>query len=212
MKRQRGRGRKSNGGGGHHQHHNHNRNFESNGPDVKIRGSASHVYEKYQQLARDASSAGDRVAAESYLQHAEHYFRLMRSQQQHQQQNQQQHQQNQQHNPQAQNRPDDIGNRDYSAGGYANGRDEFDEAPEPIHTAQPQPVAAAASPLDVVDPEAVEAASGGDRGEERSGDEPRSRRRRRRRYEGGAPSGAGDLGAEAAEAGESPTFDRASSN
>ncbi|MEJ2623197.1 MAG: DUF4167 domain-containing protein [Pseudolabrys sp.] len=51
--------------------------FESNGPDVKIRGTASHIAEKYIQLARDAQSSGDPVAAENYYQHAEHYFRLI---------------------------------------------------------------------------------------------------------------------------------------
>jgi hypothetical protein len=63
----------SSGGGGS----GGNRTFDSNGPEVKIRGSASHVYEKYLQLARDANSAGDRVAAENYLQHAEHYYRIL---------------------------------------------------------------------------------------------------------------------------------------
>jgi hypothetical protein len=62
-----------NGGGGF----NPNRTYDSNGPEVKIRGSASHVYEKYLQLARDANSTGDRVTAENYLQHAEHYYRIM---------------------------------------------------------------------------------------------------------------------------------------
>jgi hypothetical protein len=51
--------------------------FESNGPDIKIRGTASHVAEKYVQLARDARSSSDPVAAENYYQHAEHYFRLI---------------------------------------------------------------------------------------------------------------------------------------
>src|SRR6187399_2530297 len=51
--------------------------YESNGPDIKIRGTASHVAEKYVQLARDARSSGDPVAAENYYQHAEHYFRLI---------------------------------------------------------------------------------------------------------------------------------------
>ncbi len=51
--------------------------YESNGPDVKIRGTASHVAEKYLQLARDAQSSGDPIAAENYYQHAEHYFRLI---------------------------------------------------------------------------------------------------------------------------------------
>lgn len=58
------------------------RSYESNGPDVKVRGTAHHVAEKYLQLARDAQSSGDPVAAESYLQHAEHYFRLIASAQQ----------------------------------------------------------------------------------------------------------------------------------
>ena len=55
------------------------RTFDSSGPDVKIRGTAAHIYEKYQALARDANASGDRVGAESYLQHAEHYFRLLNS-------------------------------------------------------------------------------------------------------------------------------------
>ena len=53
------------------------RNYESNGPDVKIRGTAAHIAEKYMSLARDALSSGDIVAAESYLQHAEHYNRII---------------------------------------------------------------------------------------------------------------------------------------
>ena len=65
------------------------------GPEIKIRGSAAHVYEKYLQLARDANSAGDRVMAENYLQHAEHYYRMMAAAQAQQQQYQaQQGQQN----------------------------------------------------------------------------------------------------------------------
>ena len=51
--------------------------MEFSGPEAKIRGSASHVYEKYLQLARDANSSGDRIIAENYLQHAEHYYRIM---------------------------------------------------------------------------------------------------------------------------------------
>jgi hypothetical protein len=53
------------------------RSYESNGPDVKIRGSAQQIAEKYSTLARDAQSAGDRVMAENYLQHAEHYNRII---------------------------------------------------------------------------------------------------------------------------------------
>lgn len=65
------------------------RSFESNGGDVKIRGTAAHVAEKYVQLARDAQAAGDRVAGEHYLQHAEHYFRIVAAAQAQQQQQQQ---------------------------------------------------------------------------------------------------------------------------
>ncbi|HEX6858609.1 MAG TPA: DUF4167 domain-containing protein [Caulobacteraceae bacterium] len=80
MKRQRGRNR--GGGGGGKPQHNANRAFESNGPEgVKVRGAAQTVFERYQQLARDASSSGDRVLAENYLQHAEHYFRTLRAMQ-----------------------------------------------------------------------------------------------------------------------------------
>lgn len=78
-KRMRGRPN-SNGGGANRKGPNPlTRSYESNGPDVKIRGNAHHVAEKYLQLARDAQSSGDPVAAESYLQHAEHYFRLIAS-------------------------------------------------------------------------------------------------------------------------------------
>ena len=62
------------------------RSYESNGPDVKIRGNAHHVAEKYLQLARDAHTSSDPVAAENYLQHAEHYFRLIAAAQAAQQQ------------------------------------------------------------------------------------------------------------------------------
>lgn len=68
-----GGGSSGNNGGGF----NPNRTYDSSGPEVKIRGSASHVYEKYLQLARDANSGGDRIMAENYLQHAEHYYRIM---------------------------------------------------------------------------------------------------------------------------------------
>lgn len=72
----RGRNQRRRPGGG-----NPNRALDSNGPDVRIRGTANQIYDKYLALARDASSSGDRVKAESYLQHAEHYFRLIRSMQ-----------------------------------------------------------------------------------------------------------------------------------
>ena len=56
---------------------NRNHVFDSNGPDLRIRGTSQQLFEKYLQLGRDATSGGDRVMAESYFQHAEHYFRIL---------------------------------------------------------------------------------------------------------------------------------------
>jgi len=91
QQKQRSRGRSSNGGSGSNTSHSHNvnnnsnrkgqnpltRTYDSSGPDVKIRGTAQNIAEKYMTLARDATSAGDRVMAENYLQHAEHYNRII---------------------------------------------------------------------------------------------------------------------------------------
>lgn len=66
-------GHRRGGGGGN----NRMQVFDSNGPEVRIRGTAFQIFEKYQALAKDAASMGDRVLAESYLQHAEHYQRII---------------------------------------------------------------------------------------------------------------------------------------
>lgn len=80
MKRQRGRNRKPGGNSGNANSANPNRSWDSQGPEnIKVRGNAQTVYERYQQLARDAGASGDRVLAENYLQHAEHYFRVLRA-------------------------------------------------------------------------------------------------------------------------------------
>ena len=77
------RGRNSGGGGGGGGGGNkggkpqRNQTYDSNGPEVRVRGNAHQIFEKYQVLAREAASAGDRIAAESYYQHAEHYLRLI---------------------------------------------------------------------------------------------------------------------------------------
>lgn len=60
-----------------------NTTFDSSGPEIRVRGNAHQVLEKYLGLARDASAQGDRISAENYYQHAEHYFRLINSQNQH---------------------------------------------------------------------------------------------------------------------------------
>lgn len=88
MKRMRGRNHRPNGGGGgnngggfRNQQNgiplNRNHVFDSSGPEMRVRGTAQQLYEKYQQLARDSFSNGDRVTGEAYYQHAEHYFRII---------------------------------------------------------------------------------------------------------------------------------------
>ena len=54
-----------------------NRVFDSAGPEGKVRGTPQQIVEKYSQLARDAQLSGDRVAAESFMQHSEHYSRML---------------------------------------------------------------------------------------------------------------------------------------
>jgi hypothetical protein len=89
------RGGGGGGGGGGPRPPHRSQTFDSNGPNVKIRGNAYQVYERYLSLAREAQSSGDPVSAENFYQHAEHYFRVMNAngeafrQQQQQQQPQQ---------------------------------------------------------------------------------------------------------------------------
>lgn len=97
MKRSRGRNRRP-GGNQQNAFNNPNRHFESVGPDVKIRGSAQQVLEKYQQYARDAHTSGDRILSEAYFQYAEHYQRIVAKQ------NEARMQQGGQHQGQNQNR------------------------------------------------------------------------------------------------------------
>lgn len=96
IKRMRGRGPRTGGGGGSPMRHhgggiplNRNHSFDSIGPDMRLRGTAQQLFEKYLQLGRDATSGGDRVMAESYFQHAEHYFRIINAMNQAAQQAQQ---------------------------------------------------------------------------------------------------------------------------
>lgn len=103
--------------------------YESNGPDIKIRGTASHIAEKYLQLARDARSSGDPVAAENYYQHAEHYFRLIAAAQEQFRQNQPQQQQ-----PRSDESTGEEGEEDVD--GFASG---FGQEPGFVPVQQPQP-------------------------------------------------------------------------
>jgi hypothetical protein len=137
MKRMRGRthrsgggggGSNSGGGGGAPRHYNGNiplnRNhvFDSSGPDLRVRGTAQQLFEKYLQLGRDATGSGDRVMAESYFQHAEHYFRILNAINQASQQSQpQQHYQGGQNGQTPQNQQQQP-NPGGHAGGQYNGQ------------------------------------------------------------------------------------------
>ena len=136
QKRMRGRGN------GHRKSQNPlTRVYESNGPDVKIRGTASHIAEKYIQLARDAQGSGDPVGAENYYQHAEHYFRLIAAaQEQFRQQNPYYNQQQNQQPGQGGGVPQGAADADFDDG-EDEGQPFISEpgyAPQPPQ-AQPQP-------------------------------------------------------------------------
>ncbi len=130
QKRMRGRG-------GHRKSQNPmTRVYELNGPDVKIRGTASHIAEKYIQLARDSQSSGDPVAAENYYQHAEHYFRLIAAaQEQFRQQNPYYNQQQQPQSGSQQNGDDNFDGDDDEAQPFM-GQNEPSFVPR---ESQPQP-------------------------------------------------------------------------
>jgi hypothetical protein len=129
-----GQNKRMRGRNSHRKSHNPMaRVYESNGPDVKIRGNPSHIAEKYVQLARDAHTSGDPVAAENYYQHAEHYFRLIAAAQE----------QFRQNNPQSY-RPDSD-QRDSREETFEDSGDEEGQQPrlasgdEPYGTREPQP-------------------------------------------------------------------------
>jgi hypothetical protein len=129
----RGRNNNHNNNNNRRNHNPLTRVYESNGPDVKIRGTANHVAEKYLQLARDAQSSGDPVSSENYFQHAEHYFRLIAAAQE----------QFRQNNPNYQPRPEGGGEQ-FSQRNDENDEDGDDTQPSfgsdaPFGTREPQP-------------------------------------------------------------------------
>ena len=86
-----------------------NRVFDSSGPEGKVRGTPQQIIDKYNQLTRDAQVSNDRVAAENFQQHAEHYTRMLAEAMREQQERQERQQQNQQNQPR---RHDDSGGQD----------------------------------------------------------------------------------------------------
>lgn len=184
----RSRGRNNNGG---RKHVNPlSRNFESNGPDVKVRGNAAHIAEKYLQLARDAQSSGDSVMAENYLQHAEHYFRIVAAAQ-----------------PQQNQRDQSQANEDDYDDDFPPMNDRF-ASPEPRQPyQQPAPQPEVSQPAGQPEGEAPEAApqpvavEGESQPVQAEGEGGRRRERRpRRRSRGAGEGGAGEAGGDPASA------------
>jgi len=133
--KQRMRNRNNGQHGGRRSQNPMTRVYDSNGPDIKIRGTAAHIAEKYLQLARDSQSSGDPVAAENYYQHAEHYFRMIAAAQEQFRQNMPQQQQPRvEHDP----RDDgDDGEESFSSFGAEPGY--VAREPQPSYQAREQP-------------------------------------------------------------------------
>lgn len=198
----RSRGRNNNGG---RKHTNPlSRNYESNGPDGKVRGNAAHVAEKYLQLARDAQSSGDSVMAENFLQHAEHYFRIVASAQQ----------QNQPRDQVGQSQQDNSDDDD----DFTPINDRF-ASPEPVNRNppqqnppqqnQPQQDNQPAAGGDAAEAGATAEASGSDgEGQSADGEGPRRRDRRGRRRRGAGEQGGAEQSADGPqpEVGDLPAF------
>ena len=149
------------------------RNYESNGPDVKVRGNAAHIAEKYTQLARDAQSSGDSVMAENYLQHAEHYYRIVMAAQPQPLRPDGGQDAEDDYDP-----DDDIGNRFASRSperAQHQQQSEPDSQPQPASARQPETAEGETAAGEASEPEDGQPA-------EASGEEaPRKRRQRRRR-------------------------------
>ncbi|MCA0256316.1 MAG: DUF4167 domain-containing protein [Proteobacteria bacterium] len=205
----RGRGRGSNNNNNNNNNNGNNNNFnrkgqnpltrtyDSSGPDIKIRGTAQHIAEKYAALARDAQSSGDRVMAENYLQHAEHYNRIIAAAQAQMQERFQREDRNDANDRDGYDRDDDNGD---------NGM-EGDGPVQPVVVQQPAPqrpapvVIDGTGPQPVIDELPVEvvaaeegasAGAGRDRNQarrSRGGQRPRRAPRTREGGEGGEGAG-----------------------
>ncbi|WP_332350784.1 DUF4167 domain-containing protein [Asaia spathodeae] len=118
MKRMRSRYHRPSGGGSRQSNGqtplNRNHVFDSNGPDMRVRGTAQQLFEKYLQLGRDATGTGDRILAEAYFQHAEHYFRILNAMTQAAQQSQMERQERHQQRARSQQEQDDRRQSDES--------------------------------------------------------------------------------------------------
>jgi hypothetical protein len=206
----RGRGRNNNNNNNNNNNHNNHRKggnpltrtYDSSGPDVKIRGTAQHIAEKYSALARDAQSAGDRVMAENYLQHAEHYNRIIAAAQA----------QMQERFPRD-DRSDNADRGDFNdRDGYDRDQDEIDstavDEPAPVAAAAEQPVVDGSGPQPVIEGTPAEVAL--DEDAPAAGRAPRRRNaarpRRPRRGEGQAAEGDG----EQPSGGDAPALEAAS--
>jgi hypothetical protein len=174
MKRQRGRSRRSSGG-----NNNPNRHFESNGPDVKIRGSAQQVLDKYLQYARDAQTAGDRVMSEAYFQHAEHYQRLLSAMQANQKPRRER------DSDRDDSEGDDDNERSEAADKADSKSDGGEREDKPARRSRRKDDTSGNDPLKVIDGEGAEASGDDEAGDAGADDKPKRRRSYKKRTKDG---------------------------
>ena len=175
----RGRGRNS----GKRNQGSRNRNFENNGSDSKVRGSAQQVLDRYQALARDAQSSGDRIAAEGYMQHVEHYYRIL---------NPEGGQSGNQH--ERKHRDHNGGKRHDDAQDRSGSKSQASEQPESAHE---QKNTAPEKPVEAVTEAALEPSQGSPAVEEAVEEKPK-RRGRPRKAASAKPATEGDNASETA--------------
>lgn len=171
------------------------RSYESNGPDVKIRGTAQQIADKYSALARDAQGSGDRVIAENYLQHAEHYNRIIAAAQAQQQ--------SAKESRDEQDNTGDDEQQGQEAKAAANqapeGRGDDGSGPQPVINGTPAEVAL----------EEQSMTGDGAKGDGAGGGKPRRARRPRRETAKAADNAEGNAASEdAAQPGEKPEEDQ----
>lgn len=176
----RGRGRNN----GKRNQNSRNRSFESSGSDQKVRGTAQQVLDKYLAMARDASSAGDRIAAEGFFQHAEHYYRILHSEDA------------QGDGNKDRKRHDNRGNRHNESHAKPEQQPGSGEQPDVVEAAPTSPVESTEepkAPVQEAQPEVVE-----EKAKEEKAKEEKPRRRGRPRKAAVEPAGDGEGPSESA--------------
>jgi hypothetical protein len=211
----RGRGRNNNNNNNNNNNGNNNNNnrkgsnpltrsYDSSGPDVKIRGTAQHIAEKYAQLARDSQSSGDRVMAENYLQHAEHYNRIIASAQA-QMQERFQREERQDYNDRDNNDRDDEMDGDDNNGNGNNGNHNHQASGFSGESSPKEPVFDGSGPQPVIEGTPAEVSLGEDAATQSAEQAPRRRQPRPRRQPRRTTDASASEGSQETSSGDQPS-------